>query len=134
MSAAGKIRIPNETDLPITIKRHHHFAQVSRVFQLDITVTLEPSLIKVSALKQSSSVSVPHSSAISIDPDGILPVGCAQQVRSFISFTKNLVMYLIPLSGATTVLWIQSLQRLTWVLFFLLKERVFFPNTVDPRY
>ena len=36
-SVAGKIRIPNDTDYPIVVKRNEHLAQVSPVFYLGTT-------------------------------------------------------------------------------------------------
>ena len=107
----------NETNLPITIKQSHHFAQVSHVSHPDTSVASEPTLSKVSAVKQNSSMSVPHSSTISVDPDGTLPDGCAEQLHQL---QRNLTMCLINLLKAAIVLWVQSMQWLAWVLFWVL--------------
>ena len=66
-SVAGKIRIPNNLDIPITVKRNDHFAQISQVF--------EPAVVS-SNLQASSSAPKPENALnhfkVLVNPDKIV--------------------------------------------------------------
>ena len=69
-SVASKIRIPNLTSEPHTLKRNEHFCQVTPVYEPPReTATTIPSAIP--ALPVASKTL--HSSSVQVDPDNILP-------------------------------------------------------------
>ena len=70
-SVAGKIRIPNDIDYPIVVKRNEHLAQVSPVFNLSTTYNISHSA--PSKFEQPVKPTSNHQN-VTIDPDNnILP-------------------------------------------------------------
>ncbi len=84
----GSIRIPNNSTEPIKIKKCQHFAQIRRVTTSDVIASLStPDLEPVrtdlkmhpSQCNIRSSLTVPHSSSVLVDPDGQLSADMRQQ-------------------------------------------------------
>ena len=78
-SVAGKIRIPNETSLPLTFKRNEHLAQVSPVYSPSKESSNNQQPNKISS---SSKSIVDNHTKISLDPDNILPPKIVSSFRS----------------------------------------------------
>ena len=77
-SIAGKIRIPNDTDHPLTIKKNSHIGQVCAVY----TPSTSPPLLDSCSVTQSLKCTQPralHSSSIKLDPSNILSVDMRNQ-------------------------------------------------------
>ena len=69
---AGKIRIPNETDQPLTIKKNSHIAQICAVYTPDVSLSL-PDVVDAPPFIMHIPTKTPHSSLIEVDPSNILP-------------------------------------------------------------
>ena len=82
-SIGSKIRIPNNTNYPIVLKRHEHIAQISSVYSPNESPSIYPTPVKQNAHVQSTT---PHYSKITLDPDHILP---SDAVRSFTTLHKH---------------------------------------------
>ena len=86
-SVAGKLRFPNLTTNPHTLKRHEHFCQVD---QLRPPSTTDDALTTVSTLPifstRSSQLPNPrHSITVKVDPDNLLPQHMQEQFRTVLN-------------------------------------------------
>eukprot|EP00794_Sanderia_malayensis_P001407 gene1407-1555_t len=72
-AVAGKIRVPNDTSQPLVIKKNSHVAQVCTVYSPDTSTTTAPDVISIGPTLNVATAATPHSSAIHLDPDKILP-------------------------------------------------------------
>ncbi|KAJ8346823.1 hypothetical protein SKAU_G00282240 [Synaphobranchus kaupii] len=79
-SIAGKIRIPNLSAVPRTLKRHEHFCQVTPVFEPKELLSVSPAPCPATPKMNKTD----HSSAMQIDPDNLLPQETAVQFRSLL--------------------------------------------------
>ncbi|KAJ8349524.1 hypothetical protein SKAU_G00246540 [Synaphobranchus kaupii] len=79
-SIAGKIRIPNLSAVPRTLKRHEHFCQVTPVFEPKELRSVRPAPCPATPKTNKTD----HSSAVQIDPDNLLPQETAVQFRSLL--------------------------------------------------
>ena len=69
-SVGGKVRIPNDTNVPIVVKKHSHFAQVSPVVSPESEAVInEVTTSSPPVLKTRSNNPPSHSSSIGVDPD-----------------------------------------------------------------
>jgi len=69
---AGRVRIPNDTNEPIVVPRHGHFAQVRRLAP-DLPAVIEHGHVSPQPGDfPIRSGGIPHSRNVSVDPDGIL--------------------------------------------------------------
>lgn len=80
-SVAGKVRIPNLSDEPRLLRKNEHFCQVRPVYVHGIPKS-DPRVCQPSKRRSSTPISVRHSDAISLDPDGILSSDMRQEFDS----------------------------------------------------
>ena len=76
-SVGHKIRVPNLTSDPILVKKNDHFCQVRTVYSPETADYNENSPPNPSVTKSS----VPYSSLVCLDPDGILPHDTRDEIR-----------------------------------------------------
>ena len=79
-SIAGRIRIPNTSSVPQTLKRNEHFCQASPVFEPTEEATLSPPHNLLSPQLSTTH----HSSPVQIDPDKLLPQKTRVQFQSLL--------------------------------------------------
>ena len=79
-SVAGRIRIPNTSTVPHTLKRNEHFCQASPVFEPTEEATPSP---PHNLLAPQPATSL-HSSPVQIDPDNLLPQKTRVQFQSLL--------------------------------------------------
>lgn len=72
-SVAGKIRIPNLSSEPLSLKRNEHFCQVNPVFVPDSVISPENTVTGPPPAPPLSAINASHSSSVRIDPDNLLP-------------------------------------------------------------
>ena len=79
-SVAGRIRIPNTSSVPHTLKRNEHFCQASPVFEPTEEAIPSPS----HSLLPPQPSTTRHSSPVQIDPDNLLPQKTRVQFQSLL--------------------------------------------------
>ena len=67
-TVGNTIRVPNLTDKPLNLRRHEHFGQITAVGEETMNEELPPVKANNSTLQDA-----PHSAAVSLNPDDILP-------------------------------------------------------------
>ena len=85
-SVAGKIRIPNSLNVPLSLKHHEHIGQVCRTFDPLATPSITtctpnsaPNSTSNTTLPSQKTPATHHFSPIRLDPDQILPANIVQQ-------------------------------------------------------
>ena len=73
----GSVRIPNQSSEPIKINKCQHFAQIRRVTTSEVLASITTPVVSQSL--PSLTKSTPYSSAVSTDPDNLLPPDIRQK-------------------------------------------------------
>lgn len=83
-SVGDKIRIPNDTEDPIVLRKNEHFCQVLEVDSpLEVNISTELPSIHVNNITSKDSITpVLHSSKVILDPDQILPNDVRSEFQS----------------------------------------------------
>ena len=86
-SVAGKLRFPNLTTNPHTLKRHEHFCQIDQLSPPstnDTDLTTE-SPFPIFSIRSSQLSNQKHSLGVSLDPDNLLPSHIQEQFRTLLT-------------------------------------------------
>lgn len=87
-SVAGKIRLPNLSSYPQSLKRNEHFVQASPVFEPSTSNEPAPVTPKAIPTKPAKCIGK-HSDKVQLDPDNLLPQDIKSKFRTLLLLSKD---------------------------------------------